>query len=57
MNKGDTVQLKSGGPYMTIEDPQYEGGKVRCVWFETTQSTQVRYAVFPPECLKPVDPR
>ncbi len=33
---GDTVQLKSGGPVMTVEsfgDDNY----VRCVWFEKTQ--------------------
>lgn len=29
---GDVVQLKSGGPRMTVEG--YEDGLVVCVWFE-----------------------
>lgn len=29
---GDVVQLKSGGPQMTVEG--YEDGLVVCVWFE-----------------------
>ena len=31
-NEGDRVQLKSGGPIMTVEG--YEDGYVVCVWFE-----------------------
>ncbi len=31
---GDVVQLKSGGPKMTVSDANYiEKGKVRCHWF------------------------
>jgi uncharacterized protein YodC (DUF2158 family) len=30
--EGDVVQLKSGGPRMTVEG--YEDGLVMCVWFE-----------------------
>jgi uncharacterized protein YodC (DUF2158 family) len=30
--EGDVVQLKSGGPRMTVEG--YEDGLVVCVWFE-----------------------
>jgi uncharacterized protein YodC (DUF2158 family) len=30
--EGDVVQLKSGGPKMTVEG--YEDGLVVCVWFE-----------------------
>jgi len=30
--EGDLVQLKSGGPRMTVEG--YEDGLVVCVWFE-----------------------
>lgn len=29
---GDTVQLKSGGPNMTVEGVDEEGG-LNCVWF------------------------
>jgi uncharacterized protein YodC (DUF2158 family) len=34
---GDKVQLKSGGPIMTVqsaaEDPREGGTKVSCIWF------------------------
>jgi uncharacterized protein YodC (DUF2158 family) len=35
---GDTVQLKSGGPIMTVDSVDYRG--VNCIWFvnETTPS-------------------
>lgn len=29
---GDIVQLKSGGPRMTVEEILY-GGNIRCQWF------------------------
>lgn len=32
-NAGDVVQVKSGGPYMTIENIE-ENGRVWCVWFD-----------------------
>ncbi|KAK0360602.1 hypothetical protein LTR94_026679, partial [Friedmanniomyces endolithicus] len=42
---GDTVQLKSGGPIMTVEqDGEYwsiEGTAVWCVWFEKVGNKQV----------------
>lgn len=42
---GDTVQLKSGGPFMTIEQIgehwSIEGTAVWCVWFERVGSKQV----------------
>jgi uncharacterized protein YodC (DUF2158 family) len=31
--KGDIVVLKSGGPKMTVDDPDTVGGDVLCVWF------------------------
>jgi len=30
---GDTVQLISGGPVMTVKDPRYFSTKVLCQWF------------------------
>ena len=34
---GDVVQLKSGGPTMTIEDID-DSGNVRCKWFDRDQT-------------------
>ena len=43
IQKGDVVQLKSGGPIMTVEDVgDYSGmgmgpkNGIKCVWFEKT---------------------
>ena len=33
-NIGDTVQLKSGGPIMTVQSVQNDGS-LWCVWFNT----------------------
>lgn len=33
-SKGDVVQLKSGGPRMTVSHPTNESGMVVCVWFK-----------------------
>ncbi|USY23927.1 DUF2158 domain-containing protein [Alcaligenes sp. 1735tsa3] len=30
---GDVVQLKSGGPEMTVIDKRPDGSKVECMWF------------------------
>ena len=55
---GDTVQLKSGGPDMTVTRIGASGGEpmVWCVWFEGAKDV---YALFPPEALqapsKPVE--
>lgn len=42
---GDTVQLKSGGPIMTVEQGgeywSIEGTAVWCVWFEKVGNKQV----------------
>lgn len=34
---GDVVQLKSGGPTMTIEDID-DSGNVKCKWFDKDQT-------------------
>ncbi len=55
-NVGDTVQLKSGGPDMTVTRIGTAGGEpmVWCAWFEGTKDA---YALFPPEALKaPLEP-
>lgn len=47
--KGDVVELKSGGPYMTIEHIK-PSGRVFCLWFKGTE----RYSgSFDSETLKP----
>ncbi|BDU19971.1 DUF2158 domain-containing protein [Dyella sp. GSA-30] len=38
---GDTVQLKSGGPAMTVSELQ-EGGRVFCEWFDNKENHQER---------------
>ena len=54
---GDVVQLKSGGPLMTVEDIgnyNYGGGgenQAKCTWFEKTKKYQ---DVFSLEALKVV---
>jgi len=46
--KGDIVQLKSGGPAMTVEDPKNYAGDVDCVWFAGARRSR---APFDPESL------
>src|SRR5438270_8286492 len=48
---GDTVQLKSGGPDMTVTRIGTAGGEpmVWCAWFEGSKDA---YGLFPPEALK-----
>ena len=50
--KGDCVELKSGGPVMTVADFLPGGSaSVVCIWF-TGNSPQTY--TYPPECLKPL---
>jgi uncharacterized protein YodC (DUF2158 family) len=46
---GDVVQLKSGGPLMTVSSPS-DGGKVFCEWFN--RDWESRADKFHPDCLK-----
>jgi len=49
---GDVVQLKSGGPEMTVTmagKDSYDAPTVWCAWFEGTIQ---KNATFPPEALK-----
>lgn len=39
LKPGDLVQLRSGGPIMTV-DAVGDGGKVRCEWFDDKDVAQ-----------------
>lgn len=47
---GDVVQLKSGGPLMTVVDDGYAAGAVLCYWFVGLESVSEK--IFRPEALK-----
>ena len=46
---GDVVQLKSGGPPMTVCGKSATTGDVLCIWFEKTKKHD---ETFPTEVLK-----
>lgn len=46
---GDVVQLKGGGPQMTVESLQSATGKLKCVWFDESKRM---VGVFDPATLK-----
>jgi len=46
---GDQVQLKSGGPVMTVKE--YDGGEVVCEWFD--EHSKVESRSFHQDQLKP----
>ena len=51
-NPGDTVQLKLGGPIMTIANSSYDGKRsFYCLWF-TKDEDKVRDGYFPPDSLQ-----
>jgi uncharacterized protein YodC (DUF2158 family) len=53
MDKGDVVQLKSGGPHMTISS--IFGDQAVCIWFDSEgKRTQED---FPLDTLKEVPPK
>ena len=47
LEEGDVVQLKSGGPKMTVS--RLNDGEVWCVWFDKDNAPQTR--VFKPGVL------
>lgn len=49
---GDTVQLKSGGPRMTVSEI-LDNGRVYCEWFKDDEP---QGRAFPPEALKEWEP-
>lgn len=46
--EGDIVQLKSGGPKMTVQDPDY-GDSITCSWFA---GSKLENGVFKPNTLQ-----
>ncbi|MDF4005307.1 DUF2158 domain-containing protein [Luteibacter sp. PPL552] len=50
---GDRVQLKSGGPIMTVNEI-YDNGRVGCEWFDSKEQHQER--TFTPETLELYNP-
>lgn len=51
-NIGDIVQLKSGGPEMTVQTiPDTHSKLYRCQWFA---GKKLESGNFPPDSLKPV---
>ena len=54
-NKGDIVQLKSGGPKMTVSDLQIHSGHYVVKWFA---GSKMESAAVAPEALQPfVEPQ
>jgi len=49
LKAGDTVNLNSGSPLMTIREITNAGKEARCIWFS---DGEVKVAFFPIECLK-----
>jgi uncharacterized protein YodC (DUF2158 family) len=47
---GDVVQLKSGGPEMTITGIDSSDGTIGCTWFPSEES-EPKKANFPPAAL------
>jgi len=52
LKTGDTVQLKSGGPIMTVGAP-HDQARVNCDWFE---GGALKHGVFYVEQLKKAEP-
>jgi uncharacterized protein YodC (DUF2158 family) len=50
-NVGDVVELKSGGPKMTVATVNDPPGKVWCQWFDGKKKDSGTFAM---ETLKPV---
>jgi uncharacterized protein YodC (DUF2158 family) len=50
---GDIVQLRSGGPSMTVVNPRVFEGNVRCFWFVGAEHLS---AEFHPDSLQVPEP-
>ena len=54
---GDIVQLKSGGPDMTIEKAEgLTDGKIKCIWFDGDKKTHDFFVPETLEIVKDEDP-
>lgn len=51
--KGDVVQLKSGGPAMTVST-KWGDGRILCAWFDSAEKYQSQD--FEPDSLKAYEP-
>jgi len=51
IKKGDVVELKSGGPHMTVEIPRDDVGLVACSWFNKGEHCSQSFV---PEALRVV---
>lgn len=49
---GQLVELKSGGPVMTVSEPKTYDYQVACQWFS---GRKLESGQFPPESLKPAE--
>jgi uncharacterized protein YodC (DUF2158 family) len=49
---GDIVQLKSGGPAMTVTDPDAYGGNIATTWFAGANK---KNGTFPAQALEAVN--
>jgi uncharacterized protein YodC (DUF2158 family) len=50
---GDVVQLKSGGPAMTVNSISPNGAAIECVWFDDDDNRQ--FDTFAPATLAPYE--
>ena len=51
---GDTVQLKSGGPIITVNKIE-ENGEIYCKWFAGEHFDKVYHDYFQPDTLQLID--
>ena len=49
---GDIVQLKSGGPKMTIQFIDKRGDSIKCQWFAGEKFDKLEACYFSPDSLK-----
>jgi uncharacterized protein YodC (DUF2158 family) len=52
LKAGDVVQLKSGGPKMTVTQAGKDSTGALTVWCAWFEGTMQKNATFPPEALK-----
>lgn len=55
IKEGDIVQLKSGGPHMTVQEVDDKSNEAFCRWFDSTNT--LKDAEFPTHMLKKPEPK